>query len=91
MKSDADDPVTGAEGAGFFFKASTILDAHNACSCGEGWNCYAKISPGENYATFLNSEIFPAKFSPGEIFPSPVAPAVTLASLHGSSEWSPVG
>ena len=23
MKSDADDPVTGAEGAGFFFKAST--------------------------------------------------------------------
>ena len=27
MKSDADDPVTGAEGAGFFFKASTILNA----------------------------------------------------------------
>jgi hypothetical protein len=23
MKSDADDPVTGAEGAGFFFNAST--------------------------------------------------------------------
>ena len=34
-----------------------------------GWNCYAKISPGENFATFLNGEILPAKFSPGEIPP----------------------
>ena len=34
-----------------------------------GGNCYAKISPGENFATFLNGEIFPAKFSPGEIPP----------------------
>ena len=38
----------------------------------EGWNCYAKISPGENFATFLNGAIFPAKLSPDEIFPFPV-------------------
>ena len=49
-----------------------LLRKHNACSCGEGWNCYAKFSPGENFATFLNGEIFPAEFSPDEIFPAPV-------------------
>ena len=41
-----------------------LLKKHNACSCGVGWNCYDKISRWKIFATFPNSEICPAKFSP---------------------------
>ena len=55
------------------------LRRHNPCSCGEVWNCSAKIPPGENFATFLNGENFPAKFSHGDIPPSP-PPCTTHAN-----------
>ena len=50
-----------------------------------GWNCYAKISPEENFATFLNSGIFPAKFSPGEIPPPPCISQRTISWGGGMS------
>ena len=43
------------------------LSRHNPCSGGEAWDCSAKISPGENFATFLYGEVFPAKASHGEL------------------------
>ena len=46
------------------FEIPKALGRHNPCSCGEVWSCSAKISPGGNFATFLNGEIFPPKSPP---------------------------
>ena len=42
----------------------------------------AKISPGENFATFRNGERFPAQFSPGE---PPPPPGMILLLIHLNS------
>ena len=77
----ADRPIHGSKqeavGSGAFVIAPGPSQEHKPCSCGEGLNCYAKISPGENFATFLNGEfgeIFPAKFSPVKLPPPPCNP-----------------
>ena len=54
-------------------KCLALLRKHNpSAAVAKDGTVPPKISPGENFATVLNGEIFPAKFSPGKIFPPPV-------------------
>ena len=54
-------------------KRLALLRKHNpSAAVAKDGTVPPKISPGENFATVLNGEIFPAKFSPGKIFPPPV-------------------